>query len=814
MGERRLKDILRSEHIYQVLAPDLPAEFPPLKTLDAFHTNLPAPLTSFVGRGAEIAEIKNLIAKNRLVTLTGVGGAGKTRLSLQVAFDLLDSFLDGIWFVEFASLTDPALVPQVTSVALDLYEGDDTPLERLKGYLRDKKTLLILDNCEHLLDALAHMSFTLLQACPSLSILATSRELLDVPGEIPYQVPSLTIPEMDSVQSAETIMQFEAARLFVERAQTATPSFILMDEDAPDLAQVCSHLDGIPLAIELAAARVKILTIPQIAERLNDRFHLLTGGSRVILPRQQTLRALIDWSYDLLSQPEQTLLRRLSVFAGGWTNEAAERVCQGDSIKAHHVIDLLTHLVNKSLVITNADDGKETRYHMLETIRQYAHEKLSESDEMRQIRDRHLQSFLDLAKHAELEMTGPNIIKWLKLLELELDNLRAALDWSSKQNVQTGLQLASALLEFWQQSGYLEEGRNRLTQLLEQPEAQTHTLVRARALGVLGSLFLRGRTLFPFRSEKVRSVVEESINLSEELKDKKGVAFSLLLLGIFIKYEDSKKSHQHAQRSLELYEELGDLSGIASALTTLSGCLRYVGYEGYDLSVCANDLQRSLSLFREIQYLPEIIHVLMHLGEVEMEREDYQAAYSWLEDALTAQRQLGKGKYTAVILLDLGNLALRMGHYAKAQAFAEENIAIIGPTVNSQNFGPWVRVQLAYINLHQGELAQAENLFQENLSLFKKFGNKFGVIYTIEGLASLAVVHSRFKHATQLLAWADAMRQKLSNFRPKIEQLGIDHDLTSIRAQLDEATLATAQAKGQAMSMDEAIAYALETAHD
>jgi len=805
MGERRLKDILRPEHIYQVLAPDLPAEFPPLKTLDAFHTNLPAPLTSFVGRGAEIAEIKNLIAKNRLITLIGVGGTGKTRLSLEVAFDLLDSFLDGIWFVEFASLTDSALVPQVTSVALDLYEGTDTPpIERLKGYLREKKALLILDNCEHLLDALAQMSFTLLQTCPNLSILATSRELLDVPGEISYQVPSLTSPETNSTQSVETIMQFEAAQLFVERAQTALLAFTLASEDAAPLTQICSHLDGIPLAIELAAARVKMFTIPQIAERLDDRFRLLTGGSRVILPRQQTLRAMIDWSYDLLSQPEQALLRRLSVFAGGWTNEAAERVCQGDIIEAHDVTDFLTHLVNKSLAITNAGNGKETRYHMLETIRQYAHEKLSETDKTLQIRDQHLQYFIDLAERAEPELIGPNIVEWLQRLELELDNLRAALGWSSKQNVQAGLQLASALLEFWQQGGYGNDGCSWIIQLLDQPEAQSDTLVRAKTLGVLGSLLLRGGNWNP-QIEKAHHILGESIRLSEEFQEKKGVAFGLLLLGLLssVYYKDHKQAQQQVLKSLEIYRELDDKMGTASALITLGGCLRNEG--NHDMRT--DYLTRGLEIFRELQYLPGIVHVLMHLGHLAEEQKDNHLAKQWLEEALELQHRLGKGIYTDRILSTLASLALQDENYVEAQTLITESISILGPT--SDHRWPWVH--LGYIHLRQGNIAQAESLFRENLLLFKKFGDENGVIFTIEGLASLAVIREENELATQLFVWASTARGKGDAPRTKFEQTNVERDIATLRAQLDKTTFVAAQTKGQAMSMDEAIVYALQS---
>lgn len=810
MGERRLRDIIRSEHIYQLLAPDLPSQFPPLKTLDSFRTNLPAPLTSFIGREKEIVEIKHLMARSRLVTLTGVGGAGKTRLSLQIAADLLDSFLDGVWFVEFASLTDASLVPQITSVALDLYESTDLhPIERLKGYLREKKVLLIIDNCEHLLDALASMIVTLLQTCPNLSILATSRELLDVPGEIPYQVPPLSFPETQDSLSTEAVVQFESVRLFVERAQTAMPFFTLTDEDATSLAQICSHLDGIPLAIELAAARIRILTIPQITELLNDRFRLLTGGSRAVLPRQQTLRALIDWSHDLLSDAEQALLRRLSVFAGGWTIEAADAVCRELGMNDTNTFDLLTHLVNKSLIIADVTSEAEPRYRMLETIRQYAHEKLANmDDELSVARDRHMQYFLIVAEHAEQEMNGPNIVEWLRRLEIELDNLHAALDWSSTRNVEVGLQLASALLEFWQQSGYASIGRSWLTQLLEQPDTQQCSFAKAKALRTLGHLFLRGRNTYPNRSQKVISMLKESISISEELQDRKGTAFSLLLLGLLHYFRDLSGHRQgklESLQALKIYQDIGDEFGIASALVTLGGCF----YREKNNVIRANRVEKGAKIFQKLQYLPGIAHSFMHMGELAIARMDYLSARSHFEYALATQRLLGKGMYSISILTPLINLELQDENYAKARAYVDESLLIIGPERNNHHFWPWVMVQLAYINLREGYIMDAKKLFRENLFFFNQSKDSIGIIYSIEGLASLSVQQSLHKYAACLFSWTNLAREQIENHRPKLEQANVDRDLAVIRAQLDEPTFTAAQAAGRVMTMDEAVAYAL-----
>jgi predicted ATPase/class 3 adenylate cyclase len=381
-GSHRLKDLQEPEHVYQLCAPDLPAEeFPPLRSLQAFANNLPVQATSFIGRERDIAEIQRLLSSARLLTLNGAGGVGKTRLALQAAADLLETYGDGVWLVELAPLADPDLVPQTVAFALGVREEPGRPFtQTLADYLRNKKLLLLLDNCEHLVDACARLADTLLRSCPDLQILATSREALGVPGERTYRLPSLGLPDPARLPPMDVLAQFESVRLFRERAQLHQPAFAVTAANAPALAQVCHRLDGIPLAIELAAARVRSLPVEQIAARLDDRFRLLTGGSRTALPRQQTLRALMDWSYGLLTDGEKTLLRRVSVFSGGWTLEAAETVCAGDGVDDWEILDLLTRLVDKSLIVYEERDG-EARYRLLETVRQYAQERLQESGE-------------------------------------------------------------------------------------------------------------------------------------------------------------------------------------------------------------------------------------------------------------------------------------------------------------------------------------------------------------------------------------------------------------------------------------------------
>src|SRR5689334_15648591 len=416
MGEQRLKDMIRSESIFQLVIENLPCDFPPIKTLDIVHHNLPAQMTSFIGRERELTEIKEALRAHRLVTLIGSGGAGKSRLSLQVGRALLDQFSDGVWLVELAPVTDPSLVPQTLLATLNLREDSlRSNTDILIDHLRSKTILLLLDNCEHLVEACAQIAEILLRACPNLRILASSRESLGIEGEVTYRVPSLETPSPTALPSLDQLEKVDSIELFLERATTAKPGFMLTKENAPSVAQICFRLDGIPLAIELAASRVKVLSPEQIASRLDDRFRLLTGGSRTALPRQQTLRAMIDWSYSLLSEQEKILFRRLAVFVGGWTLEAAESIC-GEEGDGSDILDLLTRLVDKSLVFIEETRG-EIRYHRLETIRQYSREKFFETDEVETIRDRHLAFYVKYAEIADEYMRGRARMAWLQRLE-------------------------------------------------------------------------------------------------------------------------------------------------------------------------------------------------------------------------------------------------------------------------------------------------------------------------------------------------------------------------------------------------------------
>ena len=520
LGTHRLKDLREPEYLFQVVHPDLPSDFPPLKSLDVQPNNLPIQLTSFIGREREKAEVRRLLFASRCLTLTGSGGAGKTRLALQVAAETLEEFPGGVWLVELAALSDPTLVPQAEASALRVTEQPGRLMvDTLRDGVRGKSMLVMLDNCEHLVAACAHLTTALLGACPNLRILATSREALGVSGETTWRVPSLSVPDPQHLPPLDRFKEYDAVRLFIDRVVASDPQFAVTTNNAPAVAQVCHRLDGIPLALELAAARVKVLAVEQIATRLDDRFRLLTAGSRTAVLRQQTLRATMDWSFDLLSQEERALLRRRSVFAGGWSLEAAEAICSGNGVAASDTLDLLTQLVNKSLVIAETQGG-EARYRLLETVRQYGRDRLLKSKKLETMRDRHLNFFLNLAEKAEPHLEGGEQAVWLNRLGAEHDNLRGALEWSIHGAPGKGLRLAVALGKFWLVRGHFTEGRGWLEEALES-STRGSVALRAKAFNWAGLMAVR-----QVDYAAARSFHGKSLAIYREVRDKRGIAVS------------------------------------------------------------------------------------------------------------------------------------------------------------------------------------------------------------------------------------------------------------------------------------------------
>jgi predicted ATPase/class 3 adenylate cyclase len=660
LGPHRLKDLREPEHLFQVVHPDLTTDFPPLKSLDVLPNNLPIQLSSFIGREREKAEVRTLLSTTRLLTLTGSGGAGKTRLALQVAAEALEEFPAGVWLVELAALSDPSLVPKAVASALGVFEQPGRYLtETLADALRGKSVLVILDNCEHLVAACAHLANALLRACPHLRMLATSREALGVAGETTWRVPSLSVPDPQRLPSMDRFRDYEAVRLFIDRAVASAPQFAVTSGNAPAVAQVCHQLDGIPLALELAAARVKVLAVEQIAARLDDRFRLLTGGSRTALPRHQTLRAAIDWSYDLLSQKERTLLHRVSVFAGGWTLEAAEAVCAGKHVKDHEILDLLTQLVDKSLVNTETIGG-EVRYRTLETIRQYGQDRLLESGEATEIRTRHRTWYLDLAERAEARLHGPEETMWMNRLEVEHDNLRAALGWSTtdeEEDAEIRLRLAVALFWFWTGHTHWSEGSKRLETALAGSGASKST-VRVRALFGEGVLVFRqgdfGRAMALF---------EESLALARELRDQRGIAMALRGCGlVHMRQEDFDAATALFEESLEISRILEDKWLMALVLVLMGAVARYKGDYARSVALC----EESLALFRTQGSKLWIAYTLRATGNAVRIHGDLEKAEGLYRESLTLFDETGDKWVTTECIEGLALIASAQGNSERA----------------------------------------------------------------------------------------------------------------------------------------------------
>ena len=588
------------------------------------QNNLPLQLTSFVGRGREVADLETLLAgEARLLTLTGPGGCGKTRLALSAAARLAGGFEDGVWWVELAPLSDPALVPQAVASAIGVREAPGrSPTEALLEQLESRKTLLVLDNCEHLVQCCADLVDTLLRSCPSVRVLATSRETLGIVGERAWLVPSLALPGQQS--SIEEMRQSEAISLFVERAQAVVSTFELTEHNAPAVARVCRMLDGMPLAIELAAARVKVLSVEQISSRLQDSFALLSGGSRTALPRQRTLKAAIDWSYELLSEIERILLGRLSVFAGGWTLEAAEDVGSGGGIERDEVLDLLAHLVDKSMVVSEAGAEGALRYGMLEPVRQYGEQKLEESGEAARVRKRHAEYYLALAEEAEPELKGARQAQWLGRLERDRGNLRSALGWSSESgNAELGLRLAGALERFWWARGHLSEGRRWLEMGLA-GSGESPAAARAQALNEAGWLALWQDDL-----ERAVEFLEESVGLFKELEDEIGIATSLTNLGHAVLHQDDKERLKALCREAEtLRERFVDRWAIAELLIFLGMAALYEGDHQRAVAL----LEESMASFRDLEDTQRVTICVTYLWMAALEGGDHERAAALLDE--------------------------------------------------------------------------------------------------------------------------------------------------------------------------------------
>jgi len=789
-----------------------PAALPELVSLPP--NNLPVQLTSFVGRKREMTAVKQLIAETRLLTLTGAGGSGKTRLSLEAAAEVLSSHTDGVWLVEFASLSDPTLVPERVAAALGLREEPGRPLtDTVVNFLRKKSLLLVLDNCEHLREACAQLAETLLRGCPVVRLLITSREPLHIAGETVYSVPSLSVPEFKARGSgrgdlATALVQFEevrnceAVQLFAERAAASQSRFALTDTNALEVAQICRRLDGIPLAIELAAARVKMLTLQQIAARLDDSIRLLTRGTETALPRQQTLRATMDWSFEMLAEKERVLFRRLAVFAGGFALEASESVCTGDGLEGDEVLDLLSELVDKSLVsVAGADEDEETRYRLLETIRQYAREKLDGSTDGESARGRHRGFFLQFAERARDELAGPEQGLWLQRLETEHDNLRLALAWAAASDVTVSARLGKALWRFWELHGHWKEGMRWLEPCLS-AGATLATDLRAAALDAAGNLascqgdYGRAKALF-----------EEQLALQQQSGNQRGIADALHnLMSVAWKHGDYVEARALEERSLSIRRALGDKSAIAASLHALGT----FAHEQSDYQQAAALYEEALTIRRELGDMGSIATLLNNIGNLAQAQGDSDRVRALQEESLAIRRKIGDKAGIAQSLTNLAVLAQEQRDFNRARALLEESLVIDRELGNKKGIAITLRNYGELMQL-QGEFARALLFYQQSLGLFRELDDKLGITACVEGFAVLASIQNQGEHAARLFGIADTLRETVGTSQP-VSFDGTEYNarLAATRSQVDSEAFATAQREGREMSAEQAITYALE----
>lgn len=795
LSEHHLKDLPHTEHIFQIVASGILTDFPPLKSVHVPPTNLPIQLSSFIGREQQIADLKRLLSLQnttaegaRLVTLTGAGGSGKTRLAIRVGDEVLAAFRDGVWFIDLAPLTESTLIPQAIAAALSVREQSGRPLlDTLLDYLKPKELLLILDNCEQFVAACAGMVQTLLQKCSQLQIVATSRERLNLAGETVWQVPTLSLPAAHDAELVD-VDRSESVRLFIERAVSALPTFALNRQNAPTVAQICRRLDGIPLAIELAAARVKLLTLAQIVARLDDAFRLLTRGSQSAAPRQQTLRAAMDWSYDLLSIQEQMLFRRLSVFAAGFTLESAEQVCVGDQgrttdderephihfsspvLEQEEILDLLSDLVDKSLVVVSVwEQGEQVRYRLLEPVRQYAREKLEELDEAELVQNHHMEFFIGLANERTGTTAQDEVL--FNRLEQEHDNLRAALNWALGQNAsECALELCTALGDFWERRGYWRESAYWYEQTLKssrqalalEPTSRKYLELFANVLSNDGN-----RAVAQGEYETADAKLQESLMIFQDLNNKLGVASVLFSRGVMAWYKGDSDA---AQSLLEEYLANG----------------------------------------REIGADHLIPHALWILGILAREQGDYSRARALSEDCLQRYRELDDKEMIGWVLENLGCVAMLEGDLGKAHALFQESVSFDQAAKSMFRMSALI-MNNGFLAWYEHNNAKAREHFKDALARYQMLGaGGFMTCRCLVGVAALDIAERHLQRATILLGAIDAEIERTGTRLTDIYLDAYDKTLTAARTQLDESTFAEASAKGRAMNMEQAIEYALE----
>lgn len=746
LGSRRLKDLIQPLRLYQIMSADIPADFPPLKTLDARPNNLHVQLTSFIGREKEMKEIKKLLSVTRLMTLLGSGGTGKTRLSLQVAADLIDEFANGVYIAELAPVSDPAMIVQTIFDSLEIKEEPGrSPEETLTDYLRGKEMLIILDNCEHLIIECSGLAEMILRNCPKIKIIATSREALNCSGEQTYRLPSLSVPDKSIVNTPEQLTHYESVRLFIERALSVNHNFRVNNNNAPALAGICNRLDGIPLAIELAAARIKVLSVEKIYERLDNRFNFLTGGNRTALPRQQTLKALIDWSYDLLSEEEKKLWSRLSVFKDGWTLESAEEICSDEKISKGEMLDLLSQLVEKSIIIY--DEVKE-RYWILETIKQYGEEKLKESNEEEKFFTKHLDYFAEQSSLSKFKLSGKTNPEWLDKIETEHNNFISAIDWSVKcLKMDKGSLIASELGNFWTTRGHYLTGIKIMESLLENVSGiRKETL--SKLFSISGDLF-RSQGKY----ETAKMYYEKSFEISTELQNKKDISISLIGIGnVEAETGNFGKAKNYFEESLKVSRECNFYGGISFSLNNLGNVALVMG----NFELAETYTKQSLEINRKSQNKGDIAYSLDTLGNLMVEKGNLELAQEYLEESLKLTKEIGDKSGIAYSLMNLSGISNRNGNQEQALSYLEESLRL-RIELDDKTGIAYSLFSIGSIFFEQKKYEQAREYYKESLIIRTALCDKLGIAYSLLSFSLIFNYDEKLISSVKILGAAETV---------------------------------------------------------
>ena len=802
LGEHRLKDLEHPSHLYQFVIPGLPADFPPLKTLDAHTHNLPIQLTSLIGREQEIAAVRHLLQRQevRLLTLTGPGGTGKTRLALQAAAELSEEFKDGVFFVDLAPLSEPELVVPTIAQTLGLKEAAGQPLlDLVSAWLREKELLLLLDNFEQVAEAAVEVS-ALLARCRKLHVLVTSRAVLYLSGEHEFPVPPLSLPDPKHLPDLETLSQYESVALFIVRAKAVKPDFQVTNANAQAIAEICVRLDGLPLAIELATARIKILPPQALLAHLGQRFTLLTSGAQDVPARQQTLRNTIAWSYDLLDANEQRLFRRLSVFVGGATLEAIAALSTSLGDEPGQLLDGIASLIDKSLVRQTEQEAEEPRFVMLETIREYGREALTAHGEVEATRQAHAVSYLALAEAAELEWESPQESVWFARLEHQQDNLRAAMNWLlERREAEMALRLGAALWWFWQERNSYHEGWTFLESALEGSE-EVAVPVRAKALLAAGNM-----AGYAGHSEQGEVLCQESLALFRAIGDTKGMGTALFNLAMVAEWSsDFVAARSRYEESMVFSREVGNTNLVAWALDGLAQVAIFQG----EYARARLLLEESLALFRELGYHTGIAHSLFWSARALFWQADLAGARAVAEESLALFREIGTKTAEAYVVPLLGEITFYQGDTTTARLLFEKTCAFYREVGDEAQLAGTLSL-LARVIAAQGDLATARAFYEESLNRGKEVNsNEFvmDVAPALEGLAAVVAAQREPMWAARLWGATEAQREVYRLPLEPIYRSDYEQAVATARTQLGEQSFAAAWAEGRNMTPEQALA--------